>query len=89
MSKDPISTNKKLGAAVDACHPSYTGSVTPAWPGDPIPKITKSERAGGMAQVVDHLPSQPEAMSSNPSTTNRNEDGAEKSPPIPSPPSPS
>jgi hypothetical protein len=34
-------------------------------------KITKTKRFGYMAQVVEHLPSRPEALSSNPSTTHK------------------
>jgi hypothetical protein len=33
-------------------------------------KITRGKRAGGMAQVVECLPSKHKALSSNPSTTN-------------------
>jgi hypothetical protein len=36
---------------------------------DLIPKITKAKRAGGVAQVVAHLPTNLEALSSNPTTT--------------------
>jgi hypothetical protein len=35
--------------------------------GNPISKITRGKRAGGMAQAVEHLSSRHEALSSNPS----------------------
>jgi hypothetical protein len=35
---------------------------------DPISKITRANRAGGVAQVEEHLPSKSEALSSNTST---------------------
>jgi hypothetical protein len=35
---------------------------------DPISKITKAERAGGVTQVVEHLLSKCDALSSNPNT---------------------
>jgi hypothetical protein len=38
---------------------------------NPISKINKAKRAGGMAQVVESLPSKFRAMSSNPSTTKK------------------
>jgi hypothetical protein len=40
---------------------------------DPIQKITKTKRAWGVAQVVEHLPSKCKALcsSSNPSTNNK------------------
>jgi hypothetical protein len=34
--------------------------------------ITKKNRAGGEAEVVEHLPSKPEALSSNPRTNKIN-----------------
>jgi hypothetical protein len=36
---------------------------------DPISKITTADRAGGMAQVVEHLPSKCNALNSTPNTT--------------------
>jgi hypothetical protein len=36
-----------------------------------IPKITRAKRPGGMAQVVKHLPSKHEALSSNPNTAKK------------------
>jgi hypothetical protein len=38
---------------------------------DPIRKITKAKRAGGMAQMVEHLPSKSEALNSNPSSASQ------------------
>jgi hypothetical protein len=35
---------------------------------DPISKLTKVKRVGGVAQVVEHLPSKCAAQSSNPNT---------------------
>jgi hypothetical protein len=40
---------------------------------DPISKITKTKRAGGMIQVIEHVPSKHKALNSNPSTTNKKE----------------
>jgi hypothetical protein len=60
-----------------ACHPSYTGSLnrriavqaSPDINVRPFPKkITKAKRAGGVAQVVECLPSKFKALSSKPST---------------------
>jgi hypothetical protein len=39
-----------------------------AYTQDHIPKITKAKRPGGVAQVVQHLPSKYKALSLNPST---------------------
>jgi hypothetical protein len=38
---------------------------------DPVWKKTKAKRAGSMAQVVEHLPSNHEALSSNSSINNK------------------
>jgi hypothetical protein len=38
---------------------------------DPISKIFKTKRAGGMVQVAECLPSKCEAVSSNPSTAKK------------------
>jgi hypothetical protein len=35
--------------------------------------MTKAKRAGGMAQVIEHLPSKLKALSSNPNTPNKKE----------------
>jgi hypothetical protein len=35
---------------------------------DPVSKIIRSKKAGGLAQVVEHLPSKCAALISNPST---------------------
>jgi hypothetical protein len=35
---------------------------------DPLSKINKAKRAGGVAQVVEHLPHNCEALNSNPNT---------------------
>jgi hypothetical protein len=37
--------------------------------GDPIPKITKAKRTGGVVQVAEHLSNKCKALSSNSSTT--------------------
>jgi hypothetical protein len=73
----PISTNK-LGIVVHSYRPSYTGGIgrrisIQAGHGwgklrDSISKITKAKRAGGEAQVVEHLPSKHKILSSNSST---------------------
>jgi hypothetical protein len=39
--------------------------------GDPVSKITRVKRAGGMAKVVEYLSSKCEVLSSNPSTTKK------------------
>jgi hypothetical protein len=39
---------------------------------DPISKITRAKMVGGMAQVVQCLPSKYEALNSNPSTSKKN-----------------
>jgi hypothetical protein len=38
---------------------------------DPISKITNTKMAGGVAQVIEHLIIKPEALTSTPSTTNK------------------
>jgi hypothetical protein len=38
---------------------------------DPIGKITKPKGAGGMTQVMEHLPRKCKALSSNPSTNQK------------------
>jgi hypothetical protein len=60
------------------CHPSYTGSKNkenygPSIRQDLVSKITKAKRVGGMAKVVEHLPSKWEALRSNPGTAKRKE----------------
>jgi hypothetical protein len=58
-----------------ACNPSYgrkpkiRGSLSkPAWAKSEtlISKITRGNKAGGMAQAVEHLPSKHEAFNSDP-----------------------
>jgi hypothetical protein len=39
--------------------------------GDPISKITRVKRAGGLAQVIEYLPIKCEALNSTPSTTSK------------------
>jgi hypothetical protein len=42
----------------------------PAWAkSETISKITRTRRAGGLVQAIEHLPSKCEALSSNPNTT--------------------
>jgi hypothetical protein len=63
-------------------HPSYSGGrdkedhgSKPAWANrsqDPISKIPSTKKAGRVAQVVKHLSSKHEDLSSNPSTTKKN-----------------
>jgi hypothetical protein len=59
---------------VYACNPSYWEALSrrimvrgwhweKTW--DPIKKLNKTKRAGSVAQVVEHLPSKHEALSSN------------------------
>jgi hypothetical protein len=38
-----------------------------------VSKITKAKRVGGMAKVIEHLPSKWEALRSNPGTAKRKE----------------
>jgi hypothetical protein len=55
--QDPISTEKKLGVVAHTCHPSDDGKIAvQASLGkkpDPISKITRAKRAGGVVQMVD------------------------------------
>jgi hypothetical protein len=51
--RNPISMEKKLGRVVHACHPSNGRKQ------DPISIITRAKRAGGVAQAVEHLNSNP------------------------------
>jgi hypothetical protein len=80
---DPISTNKKLGVGVHACHPSCERSVnrrmavqaTLGMRVRPYLEKPKAERAGSMDPVLEPLPSKSEVLSSNPSIgkkTNQN-----------------
>jgi hypothetical protein len=39
---------------------------------DPITKVTRVKRAGGVAQAVEHFPSKHKALSTNPSNTKTN-----------------
>jgi hypothetical protein len=48
---------------------------------DPISKITNTKRAGGVAQVVEHLPSKFEALSSNPNYRKKKKGRGSKSVP--------
>jgi hypothetical protein len=62
-----------------ACHASYTGSINRrsvvqrARQRHKIlfKEITKGERAGSMAQIVEHLPSKHKVLISNPSTAKK------------------
>jgi dihydroxyacid dehydratase/phosphogluconate dehydratase len=38
---------------------------------DPMSKITRVKRAGGVTQVIEYLPSKNKILSSNPSTTQK------------------
>jgi hypothetical protein len=60
------------------CHSSYAGNIgmmmiviqtTPSIKQDPISKITNTRRAGGLAQLLKHLPSKCKPLSSNSSGT--------------------
>jgi hypothetical protein len=62
---------------VHACNSSYLGNreigrimvqTSLGKKRDPISKITRAKRAGGVAQVVEPLPSKCKALSSNPKT---------------------
>jgi hypothetical protein len=68
--RSPISTNKKLDVVVCTCHPSYAGNVNrrimvqdaQGINARHYPKITKTKRAGDMAEVVvEHLPNSAKA----------------------------
>jgi hypothetical protein len=72
-----------------ACNPSYSGgrledrSSKPAWANssqEPTSKNTqhKKTKAGGVPQVVEHLPSKCEARSSNPSIGKKKEKESKK-----------
>jgi hypothetical protein len=74
VSPGPISTGRSW-ARWCTCHPSYDrkhkgSQFRSAWAEkqDPISKIIREKRAGGMAQVIECLPSNTESLSSNPST---------------------
>jgi hypothetical protein len=70
---------KKVGMLSDAWHPNYSRKYkTGSSPGqlgkkkqDPVFKTTRAKTAGGMAQVVEHLPSMCKALSSNPRTAKK------------------
>jgi hypothetical protein len=69
----PHLNRKKLGVVVHICHPSNCRKpkTRPVWgkKEDPISKITRAKRAGGVAQEVQQLLASAEALSSNPGTT--------------------
>jgi hypothetical protein len=71
-----LTRKKKLGMEACTCHASYEEIhkigllhclAQPGEKWDPISKITRTKRIGGMARVIEHLPSKCEALSSNPS----------------------
>jgi hypothetical protein len=67
----PYLTNK-LEVMVCACDSSYMGlgGRRPVLaPGKTLPE--KQKKAGGLAQVIQHLPSKHTVLSSNPSTTKK------------------
>jgi hypothetical protein len=59
-----MSTNKKVGTVVHACHPNYKG---PDQLGNKdeilFKKITEAKRAEGTNKIVEHLPSKHKALS--------------------------
>jgi hypothetical protein len=65
----PPYQQKKAGHVACTCHSSYSGRHIkedhgPGWPGkkqDSISKLSRTKRAGGVAQAVQHLPSKQEA----------------------------
>jgi hypothetical protein len=73
----PYLKGKNLDMVVHAIYPSYAGSINrritvQARLGkkqDPISKITRAKRVGGVKQAVEYLPRKYENLSSNPSTT--------------------
>jgi hypothetical protein len=76
----PHLNGKKLGMVSCTCQPSYGRKHKIGGPGPrpdwaksetPISKITRAERAGGMAEVEEHLPGKLKAPSSNPSTAKK------------------
>jgi hypothetical protein len=38
---------------------------------NPIQRVPKAKGTGGMAQVIEHLPNKPKALSSNPNTAKK------------------
>jgi hypothetical protein len=76
----PYLNRKKLDVVTHVCHPTYgrkhkieiSSTMVQASlekKQDPISKITRSKRVGGVAQIVGCQPSKSEALSSNPRTT--------------------
>jgi hypothetical protein len=61
---------------VHACCPSYSGGrgrriVFRGQPWEKLEMLSKNKRAWGMTQVVEHLPSKHEVLSSNTNTTTK------------------
>jgi hypothetical protein len=82
VSKTLSTTNpiKKLSGVACAYKPSYMGSLSrrtavQGWPWtktrEPISKITKAKRAGGIAQVIEFLPSKYTTLRSSPGIINK------------------
>jgi hypothetical protein len=74
----PFSNSNFLSRApvAHACNPNHSGgSLLEASPGkcsqDPISENTQHKRAGEVTQMVEHLPSKCEALSSNASTAKK------------------
>jgi hypothetical protein len=71
---DSISSNKKLNVVVGTCHPCYTGSETE----DDSSHQPGQKLKGPEAQAVERLPSKCEALTSNPSTRQREGGGGQE-----------
>jgi hypothetical protein len=59
------------GVVVHTYNPSYSGGRDQGTKGDPISKISNTKRAGGVAQVVEHLSTERQTLSSNSSAANK------------------
>jgi hypothetical protein len=63
--------NQWLGEVAQAYHPSR-GPGQPGYKARPSQKQPMQKKAGGVAQVIEHLPSKYEALSSTSSTAKKN-----------------
>jgi hypothetical protein len=67
----PHVNQQKAGQVVGTCHPSFVGGINRrtgalAKDGDAVQKISKVRKTGGVAQVIECLPSKSEALIQHP-----------------------